>query len=260
MRVHHLIAALMRPRGMGTFISHVLLVEAAEGLVLVDSGFGRDDLTDLRRVGPVRHVLNVDRDDAHTAAAAVERFGFDPRDVRHIVLTHMDFDHVGGVGDFPRAIVHTTAEEWRAATSDSRLVDRPRYFPVQWEKAAEMRQHDGSGQPWRDGLSGHRIVDGVTLVPLAGHTRGHAAVAVEGENGLVVHAGDAAFDGSSIGAAVDGIALPARWPLRAFERFAARQPTKIRANHDILRELNADPGVTVITAHDPRLFPGKVPS
>lgn len=261
MRVHHLIAALMRPPGLGSaFISHVLLVEAPDGLVLVDSGFGRDDLADMTRVGAARHALRVVADDAYTAAGGVQRLGFDPAAVRHIVLTHMDLDHVGGVGDFPNATVHTTANEWRAAVTDTRLLDRPRYFPVQWAKATAWQQHEGPGEAWHDGLSGHRVVDGVTLVPLAGHTRGHAAVAVEGQDGLIVHAGDAAFDASVFGAQVGGEALTPWWALRGFERFVARQPRRISANHRVLRELDADPGVTVITAHDPRQFPGDVPA
>jgi len=260
MRVHHVIAAVMRPPLMQPIIAHTLLVESADGLVLVDSGFGRNDLAHIERFGPFRHLLNVDRDPVHTAAAGVERLGFDPADVKHIVLTHMDLDHVGGVADFPNAVVHTTADEWLAATTDSRLLDRPRYFPFQWEKAAEIKQYEGAGEPWQHGLSGHTVVDGITLLPMRGHTRGHAAVAVEGSNGLIVHAGDALFDGSSIKASVGGEPLAPLWLLRGFERTVARQPTRISANHRVLRELNDDPAITVISAHDPRFFPGGVPA
>jgi glyoxylase-like metal-dependent hydrolase (beta-lactamase superfamily II) len=259
MRVHHVIAAVMRPAVIGTLISHTLLVESPEGLVLVDAGFGRDDLTNLKQFGAFRHVLNVVPDPVHTAAAGVERLGFDPSDVKHIVLTHMDLDHVGGVADFPHAIVHTTADEWLAATTDTKLLDRPRYFPAQWAKAAEVRQHEGEGSEWQHGLSGHPIVEGITLVPMRGHTRGHAIVAVEGSDGLIVHAGDALFDGSSIQASVNGEALTPMWLLRGFERMIARQPTKINGNHRVLRELNSDPAITVISAHDPRFYPGEIP-
>lgn len=260
MRVHHVIAAVMRPAVMEPIIAHTLLVESADGLVLVDSGFGRSDLRDLTRFGPFRHLLNVDTDPAHTAASGVERLGFDPADVKHIVLTHMDLDHVGGVPDFPNAIVHTTADEWAAATTDRRLLDRPRYFSFQWEDAAEIRRYDGEGAEWQHGLSGHTVVDGITLVPMRGHTRGHAIVAVEGDDGLTVHAGDALFDGSSIGASVAGEPLTPIWALRLFERTIARQPTKISGNHRVLRELNDDPSITVISAHDPRFFPGGAPA
>jgi len=35
----------------------------------------------------------------------------DASDVRHIVLTHLGFDHAGGLDDFPAATVHLLRQE-----------------------------------------------------------------------------------------------------------------------------------------------------
>lgn len=260
MRVHHVVAGHVLPRVGPRAICHVLVVEHDDGLVLVDTGFGTVDLADPRRLGPVgRMLLRPDCDPSTTALAAVLALGYSAEAVRHVVLTHLDFDHAGGLSDFPSAVVHTTAEEWDAATVATHAPERLRYRPVQWATTSDVRRYAGPGEPWRLGMSGHEVLPGITLLPLRGHTRGHAAVAVEAEDGLVVHAGDAAFDASSYGAKDPrtGEPLGKAPALRTMELAACRQPWRLRRNHAALRRLDAEPGVRVVTAHDARVFPGE---
>ncbi|WP_051484150.1 MBL fold metallo-hydrolase [Rhizobium sp. CF080] len=47
-----------------------------------------------------------------TAAWQIQSLGYPARDVRHIVLTHLDFDHAGGIADFPRARIHVLTDEY----------------------------------------------------------------------------------------------------------------------------------------------------
>ncbi|MFT4298957.1 MAG: MBL fold metallo-hydrolase [Aeromicrobium sp.] len=255
MRIHHLVAGRVAPPVGPATICHVLLAEHPDGLTLVDSGFSRADLADPRRLGFMRHLVRPVA--GFTAADAVEGAGFDIGDVAHIVLTHLDFDHVGGAADFPNAVWHTTATEWTAARTDTARIERTRYRDAQLRDAPEVRTYAGEGDTWRHGLSAHSVLDGISLVPLAGHTRGHAAVALQGEDDLVVHAGDAVFDASSYRAAgVDGRPLTKIASMRAFERAVARIPKRLAANHAVLAELQDDPDVTVVNAHDERVFPG----
>ena len=50
-----------------------------------------------------------------TWARQVEALGYSARDVRHIVVTHLDPDHAGGLSDFPDAEVHIFRAEHKAA-------------------------------------------------------------------------------------------------------------------------------------------------
>jgi glyoxylase-like metal-dependent hydrolase (beta-lactamase superfamily II) len=98
------------PRTPGGLVCHVLLLETGNGLVLVDSGLGLADAADpRRRFGSARHFVRPVFAEAETAIHTVRALGFDPRDVRHVVLTHFDADHAGGLTDFPWAAVHLTA-------------------------------------------------------------------------------------------------------------------------------------------------------
>jgi glyoxylase-like metal-dependent hydrolase (beta-lactamase superfamily II) len=100
------------------------------------------------------------------------------------------------------------------------------------------------------------VLPGITLIPMAGHTRGHAAVAVDaGSRGLIVHAGDAAFDASSYAdRSPSGRDLQPVRALRVFEQVVGRDRAAIARNHRVLRELDGTDGVTVVPAHDPRIF------
>jgi len=93
-------------------ITYCLLVESDDGLVLVDTGFGRQDYTEPSRL--MRFFFywtGVPRKIEETAAFQVQELGYQLSDVRHIVLTHLHLDHAGGLRDFPRAKVHIYREE-----------------------------------------------------------------------------------------------------------------------------------------------------
>ena len=117
--------------------------------------------------------------------------------MRHIVLTHLDFDHAGGLDDFPWATVHLMAIERDYATLQKTWLDRQRFRPQQWSTMDQWRTYaTASGERWL-GFERVRELDGiggdVALVPLVGHTHGHAGVAVKRPNGWLLQAGDAYF-------------------------------------------------------------------
>ena len=236
----------------GELVCHCLLVETKAGLVLVDTGFGMDDVRDpTRRVGPIRHLMRARFDEAETAIAQVRRLGFDPKDVRHLVLTHLDVDHAGGLSDFPWATVHLLAAEKRSAVDAPSAIARRRYRETQWGHGPKWATYEPAGEPWR-GFECVRELQGLPpemlLLPLIGHTLGHAAVALESEEGWMLHCGDAYFARPSI---EPGGRLPVG--LRLFQRAAAMRYEAMVANQARLRELHAaDPELTVFCAHDPR--------
>jgi glyoxylase-like metal-dependent hydrolase (beta-lactamase superfamily II) len=184
----------------GRLVNHCLLVETRDSLVLIDTGFGLRDIAAPRtRLSEFfLALLAPELREEMTAIRQLERLGFNPHDVRHIVLTHLDFDHAGGLDDFPWAAVHMLAAERDAAVAQRTLLDRMRYRPQQWSlTAANWRTyHAGEGQTWL-GFDCVRDLDGVPpeilMVPLIGHTFGHAGIAIDGDDGWLLLAGDAYF-------------------------------------------------------------------
>lgn len=82
-----------------------------------------------------------------TAVRQVAALGYTPEDVRHIVVTHLDVDHCGGLPDFPDAQVHVLAKELEAATAQADpLRGRPRPpagHPEKTPRAGQARRrHD----------------------------------------------------------------------------------------------------------------------
>lgn len=254
MKVHHLnCGTLLTPTA--PLVCHVLLIETGRELVLVDTGFGLKDIADpVRRLGAARHLVRPVLRAEETAVRQVERLGFHRDDVRHIVITHFDSDHIGGLADFPAARVHVTAAEALGALHPPTRRERTRFRAPQWEHGPALVEHGPGGESWR-GFAAARPLDGVApgivLVPLPGHTRGHAAVAVDTGTRWILHAGDAFYHHGTL----DGrTRVPVA--LRAMETLVAWDRAAVRANHGRLAELHrqADPGLTVVCAHDPALY------
>ena len=183
----------------GELACHCLLLETDAGLVLVDTGLGLRDVADPRgRLSAFfLALLSPDFREEMTAVRQLQRLGYDAADVKHIVLTHLDFDHAGGLDDFPGATVHMLAVEKEYAMRQATWLDRQRFRPQQWSTVDNWRVYPmGADDKWL-GFEQVRVPDGlpptILLVPLTGHTFGHAGVAIDrGDTGLL-SAGDAYF-------------------------------------------------------------------
>jgi glyoxylase-like metal-dependent hydrolase (beta-lactamase superfamily II) len=261
-RIHHLNCGSLCPPGGGLFGSagglccHCLLIEGDDRLILVDTGLGVEDVNEPRRLG---HLFNLTMrprlEVAETALRQVVDLGYRPSDVRHIVPTHLDLDHAGGISDFPGAAVHIYADELRAASSRPSLIERSRYRAVQISAVKKWAVVKEEGESWF-GFSAVRAIPGtddeVLLVPLPGHTRGHCGVAVRRSEDWLLHCGDAYFHHSEVepggGAAPPG--------LRAFESLISVDGAARRANLARLRELaRLTMGeVKLFCSHDPVEF------
>ncbi|BCY08643.1 MBL fold metallo-hydrolase [Actinoplanes sp. L3-i22] len=254
MKVHHLNCGSMRPPATPEgLVCHVLLIETGGGLTLVDSGFGLHDVARPgRRIGPARFFIRPALDPGQTAIRQVQRLGYAATDVRDIVLTHFDADHTGGLADFPGARVHLTAAESSAARHPGTFNERSRYLPAQREHGPNLVEHRPSaGERWRGFPAAVEVLPGVVLVALPGHTRGHAAVAVDAGDRWILHAGDAFYHRGQ----VDGSGRAPR-TMTTMERLLAHDRPMVRANHERLAELwsAADPALALVNAHDPELL------
>ncbi len=218
MRIHHLNCGTCCPLGgrlfdgsshgvvRGEIVCHCLLIETTAGLVLVDTGFGRGDIRHRERLSRFFRFLNQPQfRPEETAVHQVRALGFDPADVRHIIVTHLDFDHAGGLEDFPNAAVHLTAREKEVAEEGrgGAFVGTRRYRGVQWDEVTNWKLYPmGRGEKWM-GFDAVRDLDGlppeILLVPLAGHTWGHSGVAIDTGAGWLFYCGDAYFFHGEVG-------------------------------------------------------------
>jgi glyoxylase-like metal-dependent hydrolase (beta-lactamase superfamily II) len=268
-KIHHLNCGSMReldPAGQGPgaparALNHCLLVETDDaGLVLVETGFGT---VDVRRPVESLGQTFLDRTAAllleeQTALAQVRALGYAVEDVRHILLTHLDLDHCGGLPDFPDATVHVHDAEYRVAmaTSHPHPEHSLRYRPAHWAHRPHWQTYSTAQKNRWFGFDAIEFkglpADDFLLIPLAGHTEGHCAIAVRDGDRWLLHAGDAYYHQGEIDPAN-------RWSIPAFELLEEvsemHRPLRI-AQHARLRELLRDHGdqVDVFSAHDPWTF------
>lgn len=257
--IHPLNCATMCPHGAvrtgiidrdpGRIVTTCLLIEAPDGLILIDTGFGAADIADRSRLGAVSRLLNPALDPAETAVAQVRSLGYDPADVRRILVTHLDLDHAGGLGDFARATVHVHTTELHDALHPDRRTSS-RYRSPQWAHGPDWAEHATGGESW-NGFASVRPLEGaavdIAMIALHGHTRGHSGFAIDTGDGWLLHAGDCYLHR-------DEIATPPRTnrARRLYHRVNSIDERTRRQNverlADLAREHRDD--VTIVCSHD----------
>jgi glyoxylase-like metal-dependent hydrolase (beta-lactamase superfamily II) len=260
--IHHLSCGSFCPygarllQGSGGWLSparmvcHCLVVETAEGLVLLDTGFGIGDVENPARLGHAfRLMVRPQLEQRQTAVSQLRALGHEPGDVRRILITHLDLDHAGGLAEFPDAEVHVFAPEHEAAMNPG-LRERSRYIADQWAHGPRWVTHEVEGDEWL-GFESIRVLDSdpeILLIPLVGHSRGHTGVAIRRADGWLLHCGDAYFHHGQV-------ETPSHCPpgLRLFQNLSQVDGSKRRANEERLRELAQTRGgeVELICSHDP---------
>jgi glyoxylase-like metal-dependent hydrolase (beta-lactamase superfamily II) len=144
---------------------------------VVDTGFGDDDAQ--RRQ---RRLLR-------SAAAALATIGVDAGAVADVILTHLHYDHAGGIEHFPNARFHVQDREMAYATG--RHMTRPvlgHAFTadhvaglVHAVHAGRVVFHAGDDE----------VAPGLSVHLIGGHTDGLQVVRVRAESGWIVLASDA---------------------------------------------------------------------
>jgi glyoxylase-like metal-dependent hydrolase (beta-lactamase superfamily II) len=262
LKIHHLNCATMCPplakqliNPEGHMVCHCLLIEYDRGLVLVDTGFGLDDIrSPVARLGLFPKLMTRPVFDPKEAAISqVKALGYQREDVRHIVVTHLDSDHAGGIPDFPGAEVHIFAPEHQAATKPTTLKEKIRYRSAHFAHQPKWKIHQVEGETW-NGFEAVRALElslpEVLLIPMIGHTRGHCAVGVKGSDGWLLHCGDAYFYR-------DEKLTPPNCPqtLKQFQSILAVDDTQRKNNQSRIQTLAKEhPEIRIFCAHDPAEF------
>ena len=224
-------------------ISAYLFEHPTQGLVLIDTAFGRrtfEDPTDYP--GPILSSLLTDLTLERPVVEYLGDLGYTADDVEHVVVTHLHYDHAGGLEDFPDATLHIAATEWEAGTKNE--VWRG-YNPSPYKKRenVELIGFD------EDAVGGfpltHDLFDdgSVILLSAPGHTPGHTLVLVSLPTGRFLFLGDTAW-------------VDENWELPMPKGGAMRNmaETDWRAAHDVCwtvkRWAEADPSLTVVAGHE----------
>jgi glyoxylase-like metal-dependent hydrolase (beta-lactamase superfamily II) len=148
-----------------------LLVDTPSGRVLIETGIG-DRLDNKTRT--MRGY------DGPWIVPALEAAGFLPETVDVVAMSHLHFDHAGGLlrpdGEraFPHARIVAQKAEWEIA-----LGDNPRLVASYVQPELQLVR-DWGAQGWTDGEV--ELVPGVTAVPTGGHSAGHQAIIVRGSD------------------------------------------------------------------------------
>jgi glyoxylase-like metal-dependent hydrolase (beta-lactamase superfamily II) len=157
------------------------LIEHPRGTVVFDAGMHPELEHDTTRLRSTAGLFDIEQSPSSTLTGQLADAGVAPDDVAVAIVSHLHFDHCGGLGELPAARVVVQQAEWDIAF-DAGLVDFGVYNPGDFDLGHDRQAIDGEHDVFGDGA--------LQIIPTPGHTAGHQSLLVDGETLLV---GDACY-------------------------------------------------------------------
>ncbi len=170
---------------------HFFLIEHSDGLVLFDTGIDPAITANPRYIASavgrllLRRIFRFHVTAADRLDLALRRLGVEPAEVRTVVLSHLHFDHVGGIAHLPNADLIVSEREWAQLREphperewilrEHLEVPGARWRPITFEPTAD---------PMFEGFEGVHDLAGdgsMVLLPTPGHTPGSLSMLVRTE-------------------------------------------------------------------------------
>jgi len=154
----------------------VWVAKSAERAFVIDCGFTEETAKKRKRTF-LRDPID-----------ALKLVGVDAGAVQDVILTHLHYDHVGGVARFPKAQFHLQQPEIHYATGRYMQYHRLAHsFEVE-DIVGVVRLNFEHRVTFHNGAAG--LAPGITLHPVGGHSMGLQFVKVHTRRGWVVLASD----------------------------------------------------------------------
>ncbi|MGA1982417.1 MAG: N-acyl homoserine lactonase family protein [Acidobacteriaceae bacterium] len=214
------------------------VIEHDEGIIVVDTG--ETARVHDRGYHPAWHPFY--RRAVHFAVQPGEEIGpqlrglgITPRDIRHLVLTHLHTDHAGGLAHFTGCNSWVDPQEFKRASGFSGKLQG--YLPHRWPKWWRpnfIRWEDRVVGPFAKTMPLTKRGD-VCVVPTPGHTPNHVSVLV-GDSPALFLAGDTSYNQALlIAGKVDGVSpdmAVSKLTLGRIRALAQERPLVYLPSHD----------------------------
>ncbi|HEV2986116.1 MAG TPA: MBL fold metallo-hydrolase [Vicinamibacterales bacterium] len=129
-------------------------------------------------------------------AGSLRSAGYTPEDVNIVLVTHLHSDHVGGLTTrdgkrvFPHADVYVAKADSDFWLSPDIAAKAPKDAQPFFQSAQAIAAPYIKAGQWRTFRGSERIVDGMELVPLPGHTPGHTGYEFSSKGHTILFWGD----------------------------------------------------------------------
>lgn len=159
-----------------------ILVQYEGKNYLIDTGVGFGKLTE-------KQLRNFGVSEESKIFDSLEKLGLTGADIDAILMTHMHFDHAGGltywqdgqlVPAFPNATIYVTQVEWDEMREPN-IRSKNTYWKENWEPIQHLVK------TYELALE---VVPGIQMIHTGGHSNGHAIIRLEQEGEVILHMAD----------------------------------------------------------------------